>query len=333
MSWPTLRNVGNSGLRVSSLGLGCNNFGPRIGESEARAVVATALDSGITHFDTADLYGVGESERILGRCVRNVRDEIVISTKFGARSPGGPDDVGNSRRYIMRACEASLRRLDVDAIDLYYIHKPDSRTPLEETLACLLDLQAQGKIRYAGVSNFAAWQIADIAHLSSQLASYLVVVTQVELNLLARAAERDILPACDWFDLGVVPFFPLASGLLTGKYRPGEPFPESSRLTRLPAFADVATDRNLRAAVRLSQFAEDRGRTILDLAMSWVCSHAQVSSVLFGATSAEQVKLNVAAAQWQLSGEDVAGLASLLDQLSEYPACSCRDGGGRLARN
>ncbi|MCF2533591.1 aldo/keto reductase [Yinghuangia soli] len=288
-------NVGRSGLKVSSLGLGCNNFGMKIDQSAADAVVGTALDAGITLFDTADIYAKGKSEEILGKALGARRDEVVIASKFGAPMVPGPYGGGSSRRYIIRACEASLQRLGTDHIDLYYQHYPDPETPVEETLAALDELVRAGKVRYVAASNLAAWQLADAAHTARRDGVAQFVAVQAEWNLLTRGAERELVPAAERFGVGVIPYFPLASGLLTGKYRQGADYPEGSRLAALPYFASVATEANFAAVERLRAVADKAGLSLVGVALSWLAAQPSVPSVLVGATSAEQVTSNAEA--------------------------------------
>ena len=301
------RTLGRSGLRVSSIGLGCNNFGSRIDLEATRAVVDKAIDLGITLLDTADIYGGGsqggrgQSETYLGQVLGQRRNAVVLATKFGMPMEEGAT-AGASRRYLVAACEASLRRLRTDWIDLYQLHAPDPSTPIEETLRALEDLTRAGKIRYAGSSNLAAWQMVE-AHWTarSQLLSGFVAC-QDELSLIVRDAEREILPAAAACGLGVLPFFPLAGGLLTGKYRRGRPMPAGARLTTIaPLARRYLTDRTWEVAERLIGFAEAHGRSILDLAFSWLLSRPQVASVIAGAIAPEQLDQNVLAGDWQLS--------------------------------
>lgn len=301
--------VGTSGLKVSEVGLGCNNFGMRIDEPAAHKVVGAALDAGVTFFDTADMYGGGRSEEMLGRALGTRRDDVVVATKFGApvKTPYGG---GASRRHVMRACEASLRRLGTDHIDLYYMHYPDPETPVDETLSALDDLVRQGKVRYIANSNLAGWELVDADHIARNTNSARFVATQLEWSLVNRDVERDTVPAARHLGLGVIPYFPLASGLLTGKYRRGEDFPEGSRLAAGAWFASVATDENFAIVERVAAYAEERGRTILQLALSWLAAQPEVPSVLVGATSAEQVIAN-AEAFVELTDEEVAEITRL----------------------
>lgn len=307
-----VRRVGTSGLRASAVGLGCNNFGMRIDADAARFVVDAALEAGITLFDTADIYGGGRSEEMLGQCLSSVRDDVVIATKFGGRPDEARHDGGASRRWVKQACEASLKRLRTDVIDLYYLHKVDPATPFDETLACIDELIAEGKIRYFAFSNLAGWQVADLAHVASTWPRTRPVAGQVEWNLLQRDVEREIAPACRHFGIATMPYFPLASGLLTGKYRAGQPFPPGSRLADMPVFASIATPANLATVARLSEFATDHGRSVVELAVSWLLAQPGVCSVLAGATTPQQIGQNVAAATWHLTTDDLAHIDDLL---------------------
>ena len=307
-----LRNLGRSGLRVSALGLGCNNFGGRIGLEASRAVLHAALDAGITLFDTADVYGEhGGSETALGEILGPRRKDIVLATKFAMPmdpdAAAGAEQKGASRRYIVAAVEASLRRLRTDWIDLYQQHRPDPLTPIEETLRALDDLTRAGKIRYAGCSNFPAWQVVEAAWTARHLNLSGFVSCQDELSLLVRGAEAELMPAMRGYGLGLLPYFPLASGLLTGKYQRNQPMPADARLTRTQRLADrYLTEANWTAAERLGDFAEARGHTLLELAFSWLLSLPPVSSVIAGATKPEQVSANVAAGGWNLTAEELA---------------------------
>ncbi|MBO0728727.1 MAG: aldo/keto reductase [Acidimicrobiaceae bacterium] len=301
------RQLGNSGLTVSVVGLGCNNFGGRIDLDASRAVVDSALDAGVTLFDTADIYGNrGGSETILGEVLKGRRDQVVLATKFGG-DMGGPQQARGSRRYIRTAVEASLNRLQTDWIDLYQLHVPDPRTPLEETLAALDELVHEGKVRYVGSSNLPAWQVAHAEWVAATRHLERFVSAQNNYSLLERRAERELLPACERYGIGVLPFFPLANGLLTGKYRRGEPIPPGTRMSGRP-IADASWD----ALEALEAFASQRGHTLLELAIGALASTPQVASVIAGATRAEQVKANVVAGDWELSADDREALAEVL---------------------
>jgi aryl-alcohol dehydrogenase-like predicted oxidoreductase len=301
------RPLGTSGLIVSKVGLGCNNFGRRIGLDDARPVVDAALDEGVNLFDTADSYG--DSEEILGELLEGRRDQVVIATKFGSdlRGANGPDwGAQASRRYIRRAVERSLRRLRTDWIDLYQLHRPDGVTPVEETLAALTELVREGKVRYIGSSNLSGWQIsnADWAARTNGLERF--VSAQNNYSLLDRKVEIEVVPACEHHGLGVLPYFPLASGLLTGKYRRGEAPPEG---TRLAAWGGgVLDDNRFDVIEKLESYADERSITLLDVAIGGLAAQPAVGSVIAGATSAEQVRANVAAGAWSPSGDDLRAL-------------------------
>jgi aryl-alcohol dehydrogenase-like predicted oxidoreductase len=305
------RQLGTSGLTVSAVGLGCNNFGMRIDADETATVVHQAIEDGITFFDTAEMYGGGKSEEFLGAALGKARDDVIVATKFGGPKGPGPLQAPGSRRNVMRACEDSLRRLGTDYIDLYYQHYPDALTPVEETLEALTDLVGQGKVRYIASSNVAGWMVADAHHLALQHGLQRFTGCQIEWSLLNRAVEHDIVPACRRFGLGVVPYFPLASGMLTGKHKRGQIEPGSRMETSW--FASVLTDENWDKVERLTAVAEDRGHTILELAVCWLLSQEGVSSVLTGATKPEQVSANVAAAEWRL---DTAELAAVQEAIA-----------------
>jgi len=298
------RYLGKSGLRVSEVGLGCNNFGVLDVES-SRKVVHRALDLGVTLFDTADVYGNrGGSEVQLGRLLGARRKDVVVATKFGMPMDEGGG--GASRRYIMAACEASLDRLKTDWIDLYQVHRPDPYTPIEETLSALDDLVRQGKVRYVGCSNFASWQVVDAQWTAHDRRLHGFVSSQDELNLLVREAERELIPALESRGMGLLPFFPLASGLLTGKYVPRADAPAGTRMAVMKRLADrYMTERNWTVVERLGAFCEARGHSLLDLAFSWLLSKHLVSSVIAGATKPEQVEANAKAGHWKLGHDDL----------------------------
>jgi aryl-alcohol dehydrogenase-like predicted oxidoreductase len=298
------RYLGKSGLRVSEVGLGCNNFGVLDVES-SRKVVHRALDLGVNLFDTADVYGNrGGSEVQLGRLLGARRKDVVIATKFGMPMDEGGG--GASRRYIMAACEASLDRLKTDWIDLYQVHRPDPYTPIEETLSALDDLVRQGKVRYIGCSNFASWQVVDAMWTAHDRRLTGFVSSQDELNLLVRDVERELIPALESKGLGLLPFFPLASGLLTGKYTPGVEAPAGTRMAVMKRLADrYMTEKNWTVVEKLRAFCEARGHTMLELAFSWLLSKHLVSSVIAGATKPEQIDANVKAGHWKLTHDDL----------------------------
>ncbi|GAB3163300.1 aldo/keto reductase [Microbispora hainanensis] len=297
MTEMTYRRLGDSGLVVSALGLGANNFGRRIDIDATRAVVDAALDAGVTLIDTADIYG--ESEAYLGEVLKGRRDQVVIATKFGGDVGGanGPDwGARASRRYVRLAVERSLRRLKTDWIDLYQLHFPDPSTPIEETLSVLTDLVREGKVRYVGSSNFASWQVTDADWIARTSGFERFVSAQNEYSLLDRRVERELVPALLHHGIGLLPYFPLANGLLTGKYRRGEEPPAGTRLEGRPEYL---TDARFEVVERLREFAERQGVTLLDVAIGGLLAQPAVSSVIAGATRPEQIKANVVAAAWR----------------------------------
>jgi aryl-alcohol dehydrogenase-like predicted oxidoreductase len=302
------KNLGRSGLQVSAVGLGCNNFGRRCDADQTAAVVSKALEVGITLFDTADIYGPrGLSEEYLGKALQGRRREALIATKFVGPMGDGPLWGGASRRYIFDAVDASLQRLGTDHIDLYQIHFPDARTPFEETLRALDDVVRQGKVRYIGCSNFAGWQVADAQWIAKTQHLSPFVSAQNQYNLLDRRIERELVPACNAMGLGILPYFPLANGFLTGKYRQGEPPPEGTRLGAAGRQAEqILTEGNFATLAKLEAFAEARAHSMVDLAIGWLASQPHVGSVIAGATKPEQVEQNARAAEWKLSAEELA---------------------------
>jgi aryl-alcohol dehydrogenase-like predicted oxidoreductase len=303
-----LRNLGRSGLRVSVVGLGCNNFGGRIDLEASRKVVHKALDLGITLFDTADTYGnFGGSETCLGEILGAKRKDIVLATKFGMAMNAEGTIKGASRRYIMSEVEASLKRLKTDWLDLYQLHAPDPLTPIEETLRALDDLVRQGKVRYIGCSNLASWQVVEAQWTSKHLGLESFVSAQDEYSLVVRHIDRELVPALRAYDMGLLPFFPLASGLLTGKYKRNAPMPAGTRLTNTQRLADrFLTELNWQIAEKLGDFAATRGKSLLELAFSWLACRPQVASVIAGATKPEQIEANVKAADWVLTSAEMA---------------------------
>ena len=293
-----MRTLGASGLQVSEVGLGCNNFGGRLDKAATREVVHAALDAGINFFDTADVYGNrGGSESLLGEILGERRKDVVLATKFGSPMSDDTDRRDGSRRYIMQAVEASLERLRTDWIDVYYIHWPDPLTPVEETLRALDDLVRSGKVRYIGCCNFAAWQVVEAEWTARDLGIERFVCAQNEYSLVAREAERELLPALEAYNLGLVPYFPLASGLLTGKYHRGEAPPEDSRFAHWEALGNrYLTEDNWNRVDRLQSWCREHGHGLLELAFAWLLSHPAVSSVIAGATRPDQVAQNVQAA-------------------------------------
>jgi len=308
-----IRNLGGSGLRVSAVGLGCNNFGQRIDLEASRKVIHKALDLGITLFDTADIYSnMGGSETVIGAVLGDRRKDIVLATKYSKPMAEDGTKQGASRRYIFEAVEASLKRLKTDYIDLYQQHDYDPLTPIEETMRALDDLVRSGKVRYIGNSNFPAWRIAEAEYVARQMNVNRFVSCQDEYSLVVRDIEKDLLPAATEYKLGLLPFFPLASGLLTGKYKKGEAAPGDTRFGKVPRLRDrYVTPRNEDIVEKLQALADKSGHTMLELAFSWLASHPQVSSVIAGATRVEQVEQNVKAISWQLSAQELAEIDAI----------------------
>jgi aryl-alcohol dehydrogenase-like predicted oxidoreductase len=306
------RNLGRSGLRVSVVGLGCNNFGGRLQLERTRDVVHAALDLGITLFDTADMYGNrGGSETLLGELLGERRKDIVLATKFGMAMDDAGHLKGGSRRYIMSAVEASLKRLRTDWIDLYQFHTPDPLTPIEETMRALDDLVRQGKVRYIGCSNMPGWQVVDAQWTAAFAGLNSFVSCQDEYSLLVRDIEQERAPAMKAKGLGLLPYYPLASGLLTGKYTRGEQAPAGTRF-KDPRYTDrYMTPTNWDRVENLTAFAQSHGRSLLELAFSWLAARAPVASVIAGATHPDQVAANVAAASWRLSDDDLTEIDRL----------------------
>jgi aryl-alcohol dehydrogenase-like predicted oxidoreductase len=308
--------LGDSGLLVSVVGLGCNNFGGRLDVQQTRAVVDAAIDEGITLFDTAETYGgAGASELALGEVLQGRRDKIVLATKFGHQGAdmgyGPAAGAKGGRSYIKIAVEKSLARLKTDYIDLYQLHTPDPVTPIEETLAALDDLVTEGKVRYLGHSNLSGWQIADAAHAARASGRTPFISAQNHWSLLERAAEREVVPASIHFGLGVLPYFPLASGLLTGKVRRGQGIPAGTRLAE-PRRAGYVTEAKLDAVEQLIGWGEEQGVSILEIAIGGLAARPGCASVIAGATSAEQVRANAAAGQWRPTDDQLAAIDKLV---------------------
>ena len=304
------RPLGNSDLHVSVAGLGCNNLGGRIDLATARRVVHKALDLGINMFDTADGYGNrGGSESALGEILGARRKDVILATKFGVQMDDAGALKGASRGYVPRALEASLKRLKTDYVDLYQIHWPDPQTPIEETLRALDDAVRHGKVRYVGCSNFAAWQLVEAQWTSRHHGLAAFVSCQNEYSLLVRDAERELVPAMQAYGVGLLPYFPLASGMLSGKYRRGEPIATGLRFDIMPQFRDrFLTDANWAVVERFDAFARARGRTPVEVAFGWLASRPTVASVIAGATKPEQVEQNAAAIGWSPGAGDAAEL-------------------------
>ncbi|MFT7773801.1 aldo/keto reductase [Roseateles sp.] len=315
MSAIPTRYLGRSGLQVSQIGLGTNNFGIRLDLAGSRAVIERALASGITLFDTADVYGGrGGSETILGEVLGTRRQQVVLATKFGSPMDDTGALRGASRRYIVQAVEASLRRLRTDWIDLYQLHRPDPATPIDEALRALQDLVRAGKVRYIGASNLAGWQVVQAQHLARELGAERFISSQDHYSLLTRDAERELIPALQAYGVSLLPYFPLESGLLTGKYAAGQPGPAGARLSQGDArSARFLQPLKLKQAAALQDLAQARGHTLLELAVAWLLAQPVVGSVITGATSAAQVDANVAAGSaWTLSAADLADIDAVL---------------------
>ena len=306
------RNLGESGLEVSEVGLGCNNFGRRWRYDRAKTIIDAALDNGVNFLDTADVYGESESESIIGKALRGIRGDVVIGTKFSSPMGTGPNSRGGSRKYVVDALDASLERLQTDYVDLYQMHFPDRSTPIDETLRALDDMVTAGKVRYIGCSNFSAWEIVDAVWTSRTERLSRFVSCQPPYNILERGIESEILPACRRYGLGILPYYPLASGFLTGKYDSGAAPQEGTRLHYFPNIAErQLTEEKFAVLGRLQEFAGQRGHSTLELAIAWLLANPQVSSVISGASTAEQVAQNVAAAEWRLTPADIEELDAI----------------------
>jgi aryl-alcohol dehydrogenase-like predicted oxidoreductase len=302
------RKIGS--LEVSVVGLGCNNFGGRIDYDRSAAVVQSALDAGITFFDTADIYGGTQSEEFLGRALGSRRDDIVLATKFGMQVDA--EHKGAKPDYVHSALEASLRRLQTDHVDLYQLHAPDPDTPIAETLGALDECVRAGKVREIGCSNFTVEQLHEAEGAVTDGSARFVSV-QNEFSMLRRRAERDVLPECERAGLSFLPYFPLASGVLTGKYQRGHAPPAGTRLSGVKQNEGPLSDNTLAVVERLTEFAQSRNRTMVELAIAWIAAHKPVASVISGATSAEQVHANVAAEDWVLGEDDLAAIDALIE--------------------
>ncbi len=312
------RNLGRSGLEVSEVGLGTNSFGIRRDASESAAIIRSAMSSGVTLIDTSRVYAEGVSEEFIGRALAGgVRHEAVICTKFGSMREYGPNKFGGGRKHVMDAVEGSLRRLGTDYIDLYMMHRPDPRVPSEEVLRSMDDLVRGGKVRYIGASNVPAWWLTELVWSCRANGLEPIVSTSFEYSLLSRSAESEMLPACRRLGVGVIPYWPLAQGFLTGKYGLGEGFPAGSRFAVESGTADRRmTAANLDLLGELRRFAEGQGRTVHGLAFAWLLSHGEVGSVISGASSPEQARENAAASGWVLSPDEMGEAARLL---AKYP--------------
>jgi aryl-alcohol dehydrogenase-like predicted oxidoreductase len=307
------RRLGNSGLKVSAVGLGGNNFGRVTDAQTSERIIHRALDLGVNFFDTADVYGRGVSEEHVGRALAQRRAEAVVATKVAMEMGSGPNETGASRKHIMDGVHASLRRLNMDHVDLLQIHRWDREAPIDETMSALDDLVHQGKVRYVGSSNFRAWQLVWALWASDRRGWVSMISEQPEYSLLNRSVERELMPACQAFGVGIIPYFPLAGGMLTGKYKEGEAFPPGTRLERMERSRNMfATPRNFAIVRKLEAWARDHGHPLTELAVAWLLARPMVSTVITGVTKPEQVEANVKAADWDLTpaeAEEVATLA------------------------
>ena len=308
------RKLGRAGVKVSAVGLGCNQFGGKVDREGTRAIVHRALDLGINFFDTADVYGNrGGSEEFLGGALSGEWGRVVLATKFQGQMGEGPNDGGASRYYIQTAVEASLRRLKTDHLDLYQVHNWDDGAPLEETMRALDDLVRSGKARYLGASNFAAWQLCRGNDVAEMMGWESFVTIQPHYHVLEREIERELVLYCQWANVGILPYFPLAGGFLTGKYKRGEPPPAGTRGERSPYVQKYLTDANFDVLDKLRAFAEAHGHTVGELAIAWLLAQPQVCSVISGATNPEQVAANVAAGNWVLTTDELAEVQNILE--------------------
>ena len=311
------RRLGRSGLEVSEVGIGTNNFGGRLDYGKSEAVVHAALDHGINLFDTANTYSHGTSEEHIGRALKGRRSEAVIATKFGMKWADGPHGSGGSRKHVIDMLNGSLKRLQIDYIDLYQVHRQDPATPVQETLRALDDAVQSGKVRYIGCSNYDAWRIADAVRTAEQHGLARFVSHQPEYSMLVRGIEKEVLPACEHYNLGILPYFPLAHGFLTGKYRRGEAVPEGTRLALTPAAQkNRLTDQNFDVLESLEAFVQQRGKSLVDLAFAWLLSRPAVSSVIAGASNPEQVAQNSSTCDWVLAADEVSELDGILNRQS-----------------
>lgn len=309
------RKIGS--LDVSIVGVGCNNFGTRIDETRTREVVDAALDAGVNFFDTADAYGEGRSEELIGRLLGARRSRVIIATKFGLEVPG--QGKGARPEYVWRAFDASLKRLRTDYIDLYQQHVPDSDVPIAETLGALNELVTAGKVREIGCSNFSAQQLRESESAAARVGAARFASVQNEYSLLHREPETDVLDETRRQRMAFLPFFPLKSGLLTGKYRKGKPIPGDTRVAKFERYRKLLTEENLDKVERLIEYAESRGHTVLELAISWLLAHDVVATVIAGASSAQQLRANVDAANWSLSEAQLEEIDDLLGREAENP--------------
>jgi aryl-alcohol dehydrogenase-like predicted oxidoreductase len=306
------RRLGSSGLKVSAIGLGTNQFGGKVDQDTVTEILSAAIDQGITLIDTADRYQQGRSEETIGKALKGRRDQVLIATKVAHVVGEGPNQRGASRHHIMEGIEASLRRLDTDYIDLYQIHFWDDETPIEETLRTLDDLVSQGKVRYIGSSNFSGWQITHAAHVAQANNWQSFVSEQPHFHMLERDLEKEILPAARYFGIGILPYFPLAGGFLTGKYKRGKSAPAGSRGESSQYVQDYLTEENFDILDKLTSFAQARGRTMNELAHAWLLAQPLVCSVISGATKVEHLLANAKGVEWELTPADLDEIDTIL---------------------
>jgi aryl-alcohol dehydrogenase-like predicted oxidoreductase len=307
------RNLGSAGLKVSVIGLGTNQFGGKVDQKTVTEIISAAIDQGINFIDTADVYQKGRSEETIGAALKGRREKVLLATKVFHPTGDDPNQAGASRHHIMEGVENSLRRLNTDHIDLYQIHRWDMDTPIEETLRALDDLVTQGKVRYIGSSNFSAWQIAHAAHIAKENHWNPFVTEQPHFHMFERALEEEILPAAEFFGIGILPYFPLAGGFLTGKYKQGQDAPAGSRGETSQYVKDYMTEANFELLEKLTAFAKERGHSMGDLAHAWLLAHPQVSSVISGATKVEHLLANAQAADWTLSADEQEQVNTILE--------------------
>jgi len=304
------RQLGKTGLQVSSIGLGTNNFGNRVDQKGASLIIDHALDVGINMIDTSNSYGGGYSEKYIGEALKGKREKAIIATKVSSRIAEGPNNAGNSRKHIMAAIEVSLKRLQTDYIDLYQIHWIDENTPIEETLGALDDLVHQGKIRYIGCSNFAAWQVCEAIWIAKTKDLESFASIQPRYSIMDRVIEQEMIPLCSQYGVGILPYYPLANGFLTGKYKRSQEAPKGTRLSEDDR--GMFTGNNFDLLEKLEQFCIERKHSVLELAFSWLLAKPEISSVIAGATKVEQVIQNSRAVEWQLSNQDLEALDLIL---------------------
>lgn len=306
------RLLGRSGLRVSVIGLGTNQFGGKVDDAGVERIIHHALDAGVNFIDTADIYTGGRSEETIGRAIKRRRSEAILATKVGSKTGDGPNDAGASRHRIVAGVEASLRRLNTDYIDLYQIHRFDPHTPFEETMRALDDLVRSGKVRYIGASNYTAWQLCRANDVAEMQGGTPFVSIQPHYHMLERGIEAELIPYCQAMNIGIIPYYPLAGGFLTGKYKLGEAPPKGSRGETSSYVQRYFTPRNFAIVEKLETFAKEHGRTLAELAVAWLMARPQVSSVITGVTSVEQLDANMRAADWDLTPEDTAAIDAIL---------------------